>query len=178
MVVLAAAAVIVVGVVLGLTLSGGGSKPAASHTTTGSASASTPPGTTTPAATTPTTGTTASRPQILGQINLNPPSGGSAKGIAEVLRQSGKDGVAIVAQGLKPNSKHDAYAVWLYNSQTDNHLLGFVSPGVTSNGKLQTAGGLPSNAAHFKKLIVTLESSGSPKAPGTVVLEGPVKGLS
>jgi hypothetical protein len=177
MVVLAGAAVIVVGVVLALTLTGGSSpKPSGSHTT----SASTSTGTTTSpqGTTTPTTGTTGTSPQILAQINLNPPSGGSAKGIAEVLRQGTTDGIAIVAQGLKPNGKHDAYAVWLYNSQSDNHLLGFVSPPVKSNGKLQTAGGLPTNAAHFKKLLITLENNGSPKAPGAVVLEGAVSGLS
>ena len=93
-VLLAAGAAIVIAVILVLVLSGGSTskKPASAASRT-----------TTPAASTPTTsGTT---PQVVAQINLNPPSGGAAKGIAEVLRQQGKTGIAIVAQGLTPNSK-------------------------------------------------------------------------
>jgi hypothetical protein len=166
-VLLAAGAAIVIAVVLVLVLSGGGSKKpaaAASRSTTG-------------AATTPkTTGTT---PKVVAQINLNPPSGGAAKGIAEVLQEQGKVGIAIVAQGLTPNSKKppNAYAVWLYNSPGDSKILGFVNPAVGSNGRLQTAGGLPTNAKHFQKLLVTLETQSNPKSPGTIVLEGPLSGV-
>ena len=182
MVVLAAAAVVVLVIVLALALGGGGNgKKTASHTTSAPAStSSTPTGTTTtPAGGTGSTGTTGSGAKVLAQINLKPPSGGtSPAGIAEILREGSRNGIAIVAQGLKANSGHDAYAVWLYNSQSDSHLLGFVSPPVSSNGRLQTAGGLPSNASHFKKLIVTLETKPKPSAPGTIVLEGQVSGLS
>jgi hypothetical protein len=152
-----------------LVLSAGGSKKPASAAARSTTSPST--------STTPkTSGTT---PQVVSQINLNPPSGGAAKGIAEVLRQQGKTGIAIVAQGLTPNSKKpaNAYAVWLYNSPTDSKILGFVNPGVTSNGRLQTAGGLPTNANHFQKLLVTLETQSNPKSPGTVVLEGALSGV-
>jgi hypothetical protein len=166
-VLLAAGAAIVIAVVLVLVLSGGGSKKPASAAAR----------TTTSRSTTPTTsGTT---PQVVSQINLNPPSGGAAKGIAEVLRQQGKTGIAIVAQGLTPNSKKppNAYAVWLYNSPTDSKILGFVNPAVGSNGRLQTAGGLPTNAKHFQKLLVTLETQSNPKSPGTIVLEGALSGV-
>jgi hypothetical protein len=168
-VLLAAGAAIVIAVVLVLVLSGGGSKKPASAAARSTTSPST--------STTPkTSGTT---PQVVSQINLNPPSGGAAKGIAEVLRQQGKTGIAIVAQGLTPNSKKpaNAYAVWLYNSPTDSKILGFVNPGVSSNGRLQTAGGLPTNANHFQKLLVTLETQSNPKSPGTVVLEGALSGV-
>jgi Sigma-70, region 4 len=170
---LAGGAAIVVAVVLVLVLSGGGSKKPATSASAG-------------AARTPTSGSTAStpatsgtNPQVVAQINLNPPSGGAAKGIAEVLREQGKTGIAIVAQGLSPNTKKppNAYAVWLYNSPTDSRILGFVNPGVGSNGRLQTAGGLPTNASHFQKLLVTLETQSNPKAPGTIVLEGPLTGV-
>jgi hypothetical protein len=159
---LGGAAAIVIAVVLVLVLSSGGSKK---HSTTAAARTS---GQTT----TPTTSTTGSK--VVSQINLNPPSGGNAKGIAEVLQSQGKMGIAIVAQGLTANSKHpaNAYAVWLYNSPSDSHILGFVNPGVTSNGRLQTAGGLPTNASHFQKLLVTLETQSNPKSPGTIVLQG------
>jgi hypothetical protein len=166
-VLLAAGAAIVIAVVLVLVLNGGSSKKPAS-----AAARSTTSPTTTPK----TSGTT---PQVVSQINLNPPSGGAAKGIAEVLRQQGKTGIAIVAQGLTPNSKKpaNAYAVWLYNSPTDSKILGFVNPGVGSNGRLQTAGGLPTNANHFQKLLVTRETQSNPKSPGTIVLEGALSGV-
>ncbi len=165
---LAVVAVVAVAVVLVLVLSGGGSSK--KHSSTLASSARTTTGRTSTASTTP---------QVIAQINLNPPSGGAAKGIAEVLRQQGKKGIAIVAQGLTPNTKKppNAYAVWLYNSPTDSRILGFVNPGVSTNGRLQTAGGLPINASHFQKLLVTLETQSNPKSPGTIVLEGPLSGV-
>lgn len=166
-VLLAGGAAIVIAVVLVVVLSGGGGNkhPASSAART-------------PGSTTPTTSTGAT--QVVAQINLKPPAGGSSPvGIAEVLRTQGKTGIAIVAQGLTPNTKHppNAYAVWLYNSPGDSQILGFVNPGVGSNGRLQTAGGLPTNAKHFQKLLVTLETQSSPKAPGSIVLEGALTGL-
>jgi hypothetical protein len=162
---LAIGALIAVGIALVIVLSSGGS----SHSSTSSAARST----------TPTTSTSTSA-QIVSQINLKPPSGTSkAIGIAEVLREKGKTGIAIVAQGLTPNSKRpaNAYAVWLYNSPTDSHILGFVNPGVGKNGRLQTAGGLPSNASRYHTLLITLETRSNPRSPGTVVLSGQLKGL-
>jgi hypothetical protein len=179
---LALAAIVIVAVVVILVANGGGKSH---HATT---AATTPP-TTTPAATTGTTGTTTtgtgtgtgttSTPtQVIGQINLNSPTAGSkTAGIAEVLKQGATDGIAIVAQNVPANTKSDAYAVWLYNAPADSHLLGFVNPGVTSNGKLSTAGPLPTNASHYKQLIVTRETQASPKAPGTIILQGTLSGV-
>jgi Sigma-70, region 4 len=163
-----------VGVGLFFVLRGGQSK----HQT-----ASTPPTTAAPAAsaTTPTStssttssGTSAS---VVAQINLTPPpaaKNSKAAGIAEVLNEGSTDGVAIVAQNVPPNSTKppNAYAVWLYNSPSDAKILGFVNPGVGKTGRLSTAGGLPSNASHFKHLIVTVETTASPKTPGTIILQG------
>ena len=101
-------AAVVVAVVLVLLLSGGSSKKPAS-----TVAANTSTGT----STTPTTGTTSTAAtKVVAQINLKPPAGGkSPVGIAEVLREQGKTGIAIVAQGLTPNTKKpaNAYAVWL-----------------------------------------------------------------
>jgi hypothetical protein len=170
-VLLAAGAAVVIAVVLVLVLSGGGSKRRA-------------PATAASATTTSAQGSTSTKSktatQVVAQINLKPPAGGSKPvGIAEVLREQGKTGIAIVAQGLTPNTKKppNAYAVWLYNSPSDSRILGFVNPAVGSNGRLQTAGGLPTNASHFQKLLVTLESQSNPKAPGTIVLEGTLSGV-
>jgi hypothetical protein len=166
-VVLTGAVIVVLGVVLALVFtSSSGKKPRtiAAHVGT------TP--TTSTTGTTGTTSTTASKAQILGQVNLYPPSGGKAKGIAEVVRQAGNAVVAIVASGLTPNGAHNAYAVWLSNSPGDSQLLGFVNPGVGSNGRLETRGPLPSNVSHFHKLLVTLETKQTPHSPGTIVLAG------
>jgi hypothetical protein len=171
-VLLGGGAAIVVALVLVLLLSGGGS----SHKPARSAARSSA---TTPAPSTGATGTTGST-RVLAQINLKPPAGGARPaGIAEVLQAQGKVGVAIVAQGLAANAKHppNAYAVWLYNSPTDSRILGFVNPAVSSNGQLKTAGGLPSNASHYQKLLVTLETQSNPRAPGQIILEGPLTGV-
>jgi hypothetical protein len=143
----------------------------------GAASAST---STAPAASGTTTTSTTTGAKVLAQVNLTPTAAGSkAAGIAEVLREGTTDGIAIVAQNIPPNSTYppNAYAVWLYNSPTDAHILGFVNPGVGVNQRLSTAGGLPSNAAHYKQLLVTLETTASPKTPGTVVLQGTLPAL-
>jgi hypothetical protein len=134
--------------------SGGGSAPA---TTTGSSS----------------TSTSAAKAQVVAQSNLNPPSGGSqAKGVAFVVKSGNAYGIIIEAAHVAPNS-HNAYAAWLYNSATDAYRIGFVSPAVGKNGQLQVGSPLPANAAHFKKLLLTLETQSNPKSPGTVVLQGP-----
>jgi len=53
-----------------------------------------------------------------------------------------------------------------------------VNPAVGKNGQLKTAGGLPTNASHYQKLLVTLETKSNPKTPGTIILEGTLTGLS
>ena len=67
--------------------------------------------------------------------------------------------------------------MWLFNSQSSAVSLGFVDPGVTSNGKLSAAGPLPSDASSYHELIVTTETVAKPKAPGPIVLSGPISGL-
>jgi hypothetical protein len=184
-------AAIIVVVVIVLVASGGGSKhpktsAAASTSTTTASSSAASASTPSASSSTPTTGTTSSgtstAAKVVSQINLTPPSGthnSKAAGIAEVLNEGGTNGIAVVAQHIAPNTTKppNAYAVWLYNSPGDAHILGFVNPGVTKTGRLSTAGGLPSNASHFKQLIVTLETTASPKTPGTIVLEGTLTGL-
>jgi Sigma-70, region 4 len=164
-IVLAASAAVVVAVVLVLLLTGGKSEHKAQ---------------TTRAARPATTSKSSSAARIVAQINMKPPSGGNSPvGVAEVLSAQGQFGVAIAAQGLAANTKRPptAYAVWLYNSPADSKILGFVNPAVGKNGQLKTAGGLPSNASHYQKLLVTLERTSTPKTPGQIVLEGNLTGL-
>jgi hypothetical protein len=169
---------VVVAVAAGLffVLRGGHSKnhaaSTASTTVAPAASATTPTSATTSSTT--SSGTSAS---VVAQINLTPPAtakDSKAAGIAEVLNEGSTDGVAIVAQNVPPNATKppNAYAVWLYNSPRDAKILGFVNPGVGKTGRLSTAGGLPTNASHYKHLIVTVETTASPKIPGTIILQG------
>jgi hypothetical protein len=163
-VVLGVVAAVVIAVVVVLLATGGSSKK---HTTTQARTGNR----------TGTTGT-GTTPTPLGQVNLVSPTPGSkTTGVAIVLRQGSTTAIAIRAANVPANSKHDAYAVWLYNSPSDSVRLGFVNPPVTSNGVLQTLGPLPSNASHFGQVLVTLETTGSPRSPGKIVLQGTLKGL-
>jgi hypothetical protein len=171
------ATIAVVAIVAIVLLTNGSSKKNSSTSTPSAAAHTTA---TTPAAATTSTAASSAAAKVLAQINLTPPDSTSkAAGIAEVLQEGSADGIAIVAQHVPPNKTNppDAYAVWLYNSPNDAHILGFVNPGVGSNGRLSTAGGLPTNASRYKQLIVTVETKANPKVPGTIVLQGDLTGL-
>jgi Sigma-70, region 4 len=125
-------------------------------------------GRTTPSASTGTS-------KLLSQIALASPSGGKTPdGRAYVVSVQNELGLLVAARGLKPNTKHPAnsYALWLYNSPSDSHILGFVTPAVGKNGSFNVPAPLPSNASHYRMVIVTLETVSNPKTPGKVVLEG------
>ncbi|MGI8411692.1 MAG: sigma factor-like helix-turn-helix DNA-binding protein [Solirubrobacteraceae bacterium] len=146
-----------------------------------SASKPTAPSTTTSGLTSATTASAPTGPagtRGVRQLNLSSPTAGSKTvGIAEVLKRGTTTEIAIVAQGVTPNTGHDAYAVWLFNSPTDSHILGFVNPPVGANGRLSTAGALPANAAHYRHLLVSLERQANPHAPGKIILQGPLSGV-
>ena len=92
--------------------------------------------------------------------------------VVEVVKQGNKSAIAIVGHGLPANTKHNAYAIWLYNRPGDAVRLGFVNPGVGKDGRLETTGPLPPNAAHFKQLRITIETTANPQQPGPVILRG------
>ena len=153
----------------------------AAGTTTSTTSTTTPSGGTGTTGTgtsttgTGTTGTSTVKPKVIGQVNMNPPSGsGAAKGAALVVQEGTSTGIILEASGLQPNS-HNAYAVWLSNTPTDSTRLGFVNQAVGKNGRLETGGALPANATHYTKLLLTLETQSNPKTPGSVVLQGAFK---
>jgi hypothetical protein len=165
---LALLAVIVV-VVLVVVLSSSDSSSSSSAST----AASVPTPTTSSAATTTattTSGTATAKP--IAQVNLLSPTGGTAKGVAIIVKQGANTGLVVRATGVPANTRHNAYAVWLYNSSSDSKILGFVNPGVGTTQVLQTAGPLPANASHFKQLLVSVETVPKPKAPSTIVLQG------
>jgi hypothetical protein len=154
-------AIVVVVIVL---VTGGSSKSTSSAPAAASSTSSTPAATGTGSSTTP---------QPIAQVNLTSPTGNSKiAGIAQVVKQGAQEGIVIAAAGVPANTKHDAYAVWLYKSPTKAKILGFVNPGVGANGKLSTAGPLPADASQYSQLLVTLETQASPHAPGKIVLQG------
>ncbi len=188
-VVIAAGLAVVVAAVLFLVLRSGSSKhhPVAAAPTTASAPATaSTPGAAAAAggatATAPASASSTTSARVVAQINLFPPGGKShskAVGIAEILREGATDGVAIVAQNVPPNTTRppDAYAVWLYNSSQDAHRLGFVNPGVGRTRRFSTATQLPTGAGHYRRLIVTLETTGRPRIPGRIILQGTLTGV-
>jgi hypothetical protein len=113
---------------------------------------------------------------IVGQISLTPPSGGGkTKGIALVLQQGSLKGLGIEAEHVPPTTTkpRTTYAVWLYNSPSDATLLGYFSKGVNRKGDLGSTAALPANAAHYKYLIITVETGDkASKTPGAVLLKG------
>jgi hypothetical protein len=122
---------------------------------------------------TPGTATQPQSTQVLSQVNLAPPRGGSrALGVAQVVRRNGELGVVIQGQNIPPSSRSFAYAVWLYNSPRDAARLGFVSPGVRRDRRLVAVSALPREASRYRELIVTRETSSRPSRPGTIVLSG------
>jgi hypothetical protein len=168
---IAAVAIVVVIVVVVVVIASSGSSSKHSTTNAGTGSSTT----TTSSASTGTSGATGTTgAQALAQYKLTSPSNSKTLGIAVLVKSGSEYGIEVVAQDVTPNTKKNAYAVWLSNSPTDSKLLGFVYPGVTSSGKLETAGPLPSDASSFRTLLVTLETQQHPKTPGPTVLEGTV----
>ncbi len=173
-IVLGLGALLIVAVVVVVLLVTGGGK--AKHHNLADASTSTPATASTPTTSTTSTTSTTPKAKFVTQVNLNSPTGNkSRKGVAQVLSEGTTLGVLLVAQNVPANSKTNAYAVWLYNSGSDNKLVGFVNSRVGSNGKLETEGPLPANASHYKHMLVTLETRQRPTSPGPVVLEGALK---
>ena len=155
------ALVVIAVVVVAVLVSRGGSSSKHTSTTAGARSS------------TSATSASATTASVVAQVNLLPPgSGGQAKGIAQIIRVGSSEGIVLYATGVPANGKQDFYAVWLFNSPSDDYLLGFVSPGVGSDGRLQTTGALPTSVSRYKQVVVSLETQKSPKAPSKVVLQG------
>ena len=113
------------------------------------------------------------RIKILAQVNLFPAHRTSnARGIAIILTKRSSACISIVAQRLRPNTKHNAYAVWLYSTPKDLRLLGFVNPAVGQDGRLHTEGLLPRHWRRFHQLIISLETNVKTRRPHHIVLSG------
>ncbi len=110
------------------------------------------------------------------QLVLAPVAAGSpAGGSATVERQQGGLLLLLRGHGLPPNTSSDSYAVWLYNSQSDARLLGFVSPAVGASRSFTNSVMLPSDAGSFHGLVLTVETVAQPSAPGRILLRGALR---
>jgi hypothetical protein len=110
------------------------------------------------------------------QFNLTPPGGGSKPlGVANLVTQSGKRALAVVGQDL-PASGH--YVLWLRNGSKVK-FLGFfpvVTSKGTNKGRLQGLVEAPSDFTSYKEMLISRETSSTPKAPTTIILKGSLSG--
>jgi hypothetical protein len=138
----------------------------------GGGKGSTPKSNTTSTTASSTTSTSsATKPQLDKTITLSPGEPElKASGVAYVLSEGSHRAFYVAAQGLPPSSGF-FYAVWLYNSQSNSTPLG-KAPTVSSNGRMEGGGPLPSDAGNYNKLIITRETSTDPKEPGPIVMTG------
>jgi hypothetical protein len=159
-----AAVIVVVGAVLLLTHVIGGNDDkndkAAATTTTATGTAANPNSTAT----------------VEQQINLNPPGGGRTPlGVANIVAQNGRRAIAVVGQDL-PASGH--YVLWLKNGSRTK-FLGFFQPVTstgTDKGKLQGIVAAPTDLSSYTTMLITRESSSSPRTPSATVLSGQIRG--
>ena len=172
----------IVAVVVVVALSSGGDhkhRGGASHTVASATNTTVAQntGTTGTTGATGTTGTsTGAGVQILAALNLTSPTGArSTLGVVQVVRAGGSVGIVLRAQGMPPNTAHNAYAVWLYNSPSSYRFVGFVQYLVGKNGLIDTEGRLKPGAAAYHHLLITLETRQHPSSPGEVVLSGPFR---
>jgi hypothetical protein len=127
--------------------------------------------------TTSTTSSTQAQPQVRAQVNLTPPQDAPAKkalAIVQVVDLNGQEAINAVSQGLHA-SKKAAYAIWVYNSPSQSKLIGGFDK-KDNNGHLVYQGALPKgfDITGYNEILVTRETSGNPKSPGTVYLRGTI----
>ena len=106
-------------------------------------------------------------------------AGNSAEGLMRLFKSNqGTVQFAIGAQGVPNNAKGESYAVWFTGKGRPPKLLGFPQTQVT-NGVLTVGGptkadekSFPEWFATYDKALVTRETTGKPKQPGAVVVQG------
>jgi hypothetical protein len=125
---------------------------------------------------------TQAQPQVKAQVNLTAPRGAPvAKAIAivQIVEVSGQQAINAVAQGL-PTTDKAAYAIWAYTSPSVARLIGGFDK-KDDKGHLVYQGGLPQDVTditRYKEILVTRETTGSPKKPGRIYLRGPMQTAS
>jgi hypothetical protein len=118
-----------------------------------------------------TTAKTSTGPAITARIALRSPNPTSRSlGLVSILAEGSRRAFYLAAENM-PSTKSFFYALWLYSGPGKAEPLGR-APAVGSNHRLEGGGALPANAANFRELLLTRETSNSPSHPGKVVLHG------
>ena len=99
------------------------------------------------------------------------PAGNDRKAVGEAAIVRQKKGMVLLLQGRGlPANRDDFYGVWLVNSAADAHLLGFISPAVGASGTFSSGASLPDDAVRYHELVITVETTSQPPAPGPPIL--------
>lgn len=152
------AILVIVAIVVAVLDSGGSTHKAAGIATHSASTAST--------TTKSTTG-----PKETARIAMRSPNAASRSiGVVQIIAEGEKRAFYAVAEHISPNHGF-FYALWLYNSPKDSLPLG-KAPTVGSNERLEGGGPLPNDAASFKEVLLTRETSTHATRPGKVVLSG------
>jgi len=176
----AIAVVVVVAVLLIVGVGGGGGGSHAGTTgasakngsTSASKSAGNASATTTPSGATGSTGIPSSAHSKALPLTPPNPSTSKALGVAYVLSQKGQRAFYVFSKGLPTPAAGTFYAVWLEGSaNSPDYPLGSL-PAAGSDGLIEGGGPLPSNAATYTRIIVTVETTHKPTNPGPTVLGG------
>jgi hypothetical protein len=157
------AAIVVAAILLS---SGGGS-----HAKT---TASSPPATSSTgnSSTSSKAASTTGNPAVRQRLTLHSANAKSRSAAAvDIIAEGSKRAFYIEAQHLAA-SKGFFYAIWLYSSPRSFLPLS-KSPPVGSNKRLAGGALLPANAASYREMLLTRETSDHPTHPGRVVLRGP-----
>ncbi|CAB4925183.1 unannotated protein [freshwater metagenome] len=123
-----------------------------------------------------TTTTASSKAQVDGQANLVPPSSSptpKAKAVAQFVTSQGQRGIVVQAQGLPVISAKAGYPLWLTGSGQAPVLLGYIQ-GVDAKGDAQVVGQISVDPSMYQRVELTAKTTATPKAPGTVLLAGPI----
>ncbi|HUN79190.1 MAG TPA: anti-sigma factor [Solirubrobacteraceae bacterium] len=100
------------------------------------------------------------------------PTTTKALGVAYVLSEKGQRAFYVFSKGLPTPASGSFYAVWLEGSSSSpDYPLGSLPP-AGSDGLIEGGGPLPSDAAGYTRIVVTVETSHKPTHPGQAVLGG------
>lgn len=129
-------------------------------------------------------------PQSLAEIALRAVGGSKAKGLMQVnVAQDGVVGIVVLAQGVKPSGRGQAYAVWLTDARRTAMRIGFENKESSGRGAADGTLALSGPSAdvdratftraltQYDRLVVSLETSDRATRPASVVLRGSLKPL-
>jgi hypothetical protein len=112
---------------------------------------------------------TSTTPRVTSQIALQAVEQGShAAGAVEVLQSGSKRAFYMIASHLAPTQGF-YYAIWLWNSATSHEPVSR-APAVGASHRFEGGSFLPEDAANYKYILLTRETSTKPAAPSSHVV--------